>query len=138
MTTHALEKSTYVVRVAFLDEDGAAETPTAITWTLSTSGGTVINSRTNVIVAVPASTIDVVLSGLDLAFQTGEYNTAERILTVNATYTSALGAGLPLKEEFTCHLAPQSQHSGVSTQHLLAAHAEASFGSINFSCCLSR
>ena len=100
MTTHAQEKSTYVVQVKFYDEDGAAETPTAITWTLSTSGGTVINSRTAVSVAAPASTINILLSGLDLAFQTGEYNTAERVLTINATYTSDLGAGLPLKEEF--------------------------------------
>ena len=100
MTTHALEKSTYVVQVKFYDEDGAAETPTAITWTLSTSGGTVINSRTAVSVAAPASTINILLSGLDLAFQTGEYNTAERVLTINATYTSDLGAALPLKEEF--------------------------------------
>ena len=99
MALHALEKSTYVIRVAFFDEDSVAETPTAVTWTLSTSSGTVINSRLNV-VAVPASTIDILLSGLDLAFQTGEAITAARVLTINATYTSILGAGLPLKQVF--------------------------------------
>jgi hypothetical protein len=40
-----------------------------------------------------------VLSGLDLAMQTGETLVGQRLLTVQATYNSTLGTGLPLKAE---------------------------------------
>lgn len=99
LTTRANEKSTYVITSAFTDEKGAAVVPTAITWTLASRSGTIINGRTQVAVAAPASSIDIVLSGLDLALQTGEEIQAVRILTVEATYASSLGEGLPLKDQ---------------------------------------
>jgi hypothetical protein len=99
LTTHAMEKSTYVITVAFTDEDGAAVIPTAATWTLTDASGTVINSRTGVAMSPLASTYNIVLSGLDLAMQTGETLVGQRLLTVQATYNSTLGTGLPLKAE---------------------------------------
>jgi len=98
LTTHAAEQGTFVITVAFLDEDGAAEDVKTATWTLTDKDGTVINSRTNVTITDPTSSEDIVLSGDDLAFQTGESNTAIRILTVEATYDSDAGSDLPLKE----------------------------------------
>lgn len=94
LTVNATERSTYVITAAFTDEDGAAVVPNAITWTLTDTIGTVINSRDGVAVAVPASSIDIVLSGADLAV--GGYNSPLRIFTIEATYNSALGNDLPL------------------------------------------
>jgi hypothetical protein len=99
LTTHAVEKSTYVITVSFTDEDGVAVIPTAGTWTLTNEGGTVINSRSAVAMSPLASTYKIVLSGLDLAMQTGEWLIGHRLLTVQATYNSTLGTGLPLKAE---------------------------------------
>ena len=98
---NAVEKSTYIVTVAFTDEDGDALTPAAITWTLTDVSGAVINSRSDVVVTVPAASINIVLSGLDLAIISGVTN--KRVLTVEATYNSSYGTGLPLnaRAEFT-------------------------------------
>jgi hypothetical protein len=104
LTVAAGENSTYVVRLTFTDEDGAAETPATITWTLTDRAGTVVNSRLDVAVAAPASTVDIVLSGNDLAL--AGYSGMRRILTVEATYSSALGASLPLRAECWFHIEP--------------------------------
>jgi len=98
---NAIEKSTYIVTVAFTDEDGDDLIPTTITWTLTDVSGTVVNSREDVSVAIPAASINIVLSGDDLAIISGVTN--KRILTVEAIYTSDYGIGLPLKAraEFT-------------------------------------
>lgn len=98
LETHAKEESTYVITVNFTDEDDEAVVPDTIVWTLTDTAGTVINSRENVVVAVPDSEIDIVLSGDDLAIQSGEVNQGVRTLTVEATYDSTLGNDLPLKE----------------------------------------
>jgi len=95
--TVAKEKSTLKVTVAFADEDGNAVTPTALTWTLTDRDGTVINERSAVSVT-PASSNVIALSGNDLALQSGETaKYVERRFLVEGTYTSSLGAGLPLK-----------------------------------------
>lgn len=101
LSTRAIEKSTYIITAAFADADGDAVIPTTITWKLTTDSGTVINSRTGVSVAVPAASNDIVLSGLDLAVQTGETGDVRRILTVEAVYSADEGASLPLKDEAT-------------------------------------
>lgn len=95
LTAVAREASTFVVQAVFTNEDGDSVTPSAITWSLTDAAGTVVNARTDVAVSSPASTINIVLSGNDLLL-TGYAGTV-RILTVEATYTSALGSGLPLK-----------------------------------------
>ncbi len=95
----AVEKSTYVVRLGFHDAGGAEVTPDTLTWTLSTTGGTVINGRASVVISSAAS-VELVLSGLDLALLAGEAGPVRRLLTVEATYSSTEGAGLPLREEY--------------------------------------
>lgn len=99
LTTHAIEKSTYVITVVFTDENSVAVIPTAATWTLTDWNGIVINNRSAVAMSPLASTYNVVLSGLDLAIQTGESLVGHRLLTVQATYNSSLGTGLLLKAE---------------------------------------
>jgi len=57
----------------------------------------VINSRQDVVISSLAASVDVVLSGADLAVDTGFAGAAqERTFTVEAVYTSSLGSGLPL------------------------------------------
>lgn len=99
LSARATEESTYVVTAAFTDETGAAVIPTSIIWTLTNSEGTVINSREDVAIAVPAASVDIALSGDDLALAAGEITRGVRVMTVKAVYTSAtLGAGLTLNK----------------------------------------
>jgi hypothetical protein len=95
LSTNAVDKSTYIVTAAFTDEDDAAVAPTTLTWTLTDDLGTVINDREDVEVESPSSSEDIVLSGDDLAVADGSV----RILTVEGTYNSDAGSGLPLKDQ---------------------------------------
>ena len=97
LTKHAKEKSTYVITASFTDEEGDSVVPVTIEWTLSTAKGTVVNSLSDVVVAVPASETEILLSGDDLQILSDEVNQAVRLFTVNATYDSALGTDLPLR-----------------------------------------
>ena len=100
LSDKANEESTYIITCNFVDEDDTAVIPDTLSWTLTDLDGTVINSRSNVSVAVPTASYDIVLYGDDLAMQTGETSqTAGRKLTISATYTSDAGTGLPLKDE---------------------------------------
>ena len=103
LTEVADEESTYVVTAAFTDEDGTTITPDTLTWTLTQTDGTVVNSRSAVVVASPAASEDIVLKGDDLAILEGE-RMEERIVTIEATYSSGLGSGLPLKSEIHFHV----------------------------------
>jgi len=96
---YAVEKSTAKISVSFTDEDGSAATPSAATWTLTDEEGTLINSREDVNIESLDSSIDIALSGDDLAFQSGESgDSVYRIITLEWTYSSDLGAGLPGKD----------------------------------------
>ena len=95
LTTHAVEKSTFVITVAFQDEQGNSVTPNELTWTLTDMNGNVINNRDQVSIT-PDSSVDIVLSGDDLAL---EGDAPElRVLTVEGTYSSDLGNDLPIKD----------------------------------------
>jgi len=99
LTQVARKKSTYAISGAFTDDDGSAVTPTSLNWSLSTTGGTIINSRSDVSVSSPAVSTTVVLSGSDLALRTGESGLVRRRFTFKGTYNSSLGSGLLLKDE---------------------------------------
>ena len=91
----AVEKSTYIVHITFIDADGTLVVPNSVNWDLKNSSGRIINSRDNVSVT-PASTIDIVLSGDDLAI--GETGDKVRYLVGRAVYNSvAYGNNLPLR-----------------------------------------
>jgi len=100
LTVAAVEESTYIVTAAFTDEAGTAVVPSAITWTLTDIDGTVINVRKDVVVAVPAESINIVLTGDDLVVS----GSRTRIVTVSATYNSDYGTGLSLKAAATFNL----------------------------------
>lgn len=97
ITTRALPDNTYVITTAFTDDDGTAVTPNAgLTWSLTDTKGTAINSRTDVGMTEAAS-IDTVLSGSDLA-TTGFDDDGMRLFIVDGTYDSDAGSNLPLDE----------------------------------------
>ena len=91
-----MEGSTYIVKLTYYDEDGVAETPATMTWTLTDRSGTVINSRSDIAIAAPSTSNNIVLSGADLTIGAGG---AERVLMAEGTYNSTLGNGLPLRDE---------------------------------------
>ncbi len=94
----ANEKSTYVVNVAFYDEDSVAMTPDTATWTLVNDSNAVVNSRDGVSLT-PASSIDIVLSGDNLAISDDDTDNGNRRIIIEATYSGDLGSGLPLRTE---------------------------------------
>lgn len=97
---YAVEKSTYVITLTFKDEDDDAVTPATGTWTLTDEDGAVINSREDVVISSLDTSVDVVLSGNDLAVSSGFSGVSEnRIFTFEGTYNSDLGVGLPLKDQ---------------------------------------
>lgn len=98
LTTKAVRNSTYVINIAPTDEDGDAVTPNSISYTLTDRVGNVINSIEDVAIAAPSTSMDVVLSGDDLDFQTSEAGaySVTRYFTVTAEYNSDLENDLPL------------------------------------------
>lgn len=91
----ATDKSTLVITASFTDEDGAAVVPNTITWALRDGNEDVVNERDEVVVATPAASIDIVLSGDDLDYEVD----AKRIFTILASYDSDLGSDLPVNAE---------------------------------------
>ena len=99
LTKRAKEKSTYMVNVAFKDEDDAAVTPNVgtVVWTLSDKYGNPVNSLEDQAEA-SAATVTIVMSALDLQVLSNErtFPEVERRLTVYAEYDSDEGTDLPI------------------------------------------
>ena len=103
LSLRAGERSTYVITATYEDEDGNPITPTTATWTLTDGEGKVVNSRLDVAIAAPSTSDDIVLQGDDLVCISRRDET--RILTMEITYTSALGAGLPCTAQVSFRVA---------------------------------
>jgi len=101
------EKGTVGIEISFTDENGNAVTPDSITWTLTnmpasyTETPIVINDREDVSVT-PDSTVTVVLKGDDLSLLSTELDESfvDRVLSLEYTYTSSYGSGLPGKAQY--------------------------------------
>lgn len=104
LTVEAVERSTYVVTLSFTDEDANAAAPDELKWTLTTLSGVVVNGRADVIVT-PAATVTIVLKGDDLQILDWQ-DDGKRLLTVEGTYTSDAGTGLPINEEYEFTVRP--------------------------------
>lgn len=87
------ESGSYVVRVDVTDETGATAVPISATWSLYDGDGVVVNNRENVAVSGLSSTFYIPISGDDLAVDGIGILATTRILVVNGTYQSAVGAG---------------------------------------------
>lgn len=98
------EEGIRVISCSFTDEDGTAVTPDSVAWTLTKrpkyvgDTATVINSREDVS-ETPSTTVNIVLSGDDLALLTAEVDDneafVERELLVKFVYDSTYGNNLP-------------------------------------------
>lgn len=93
----AKEEGTYVLSISFLDEDSNAVIPNSATWTLSDPNGIVVNNKQNVNITPLAATVQVVLTGDDLALD--GITSRVRRFTVKALYDSTLGTNLALNDE---------------------------------------
>ncbi len=96
LTTHAVERSTYIVDAQFSNASSTTFVPTTVSWTLSDRDGTDQNGRTGVS-ASAATTVTIVLSGSDLTLVAGD--DGMRIIYFEVVYNSTYGNGLELKEE---------------------------------------
>jgi len=97
MDDEAIEESTFVIAVSFLDENGNAVAPNnGLKWHLTDLFGNIVNSREDVAIT-PATTVTILLMGDDLALP--NRSDPLRVVTVEGTYNSSLGNDLPLKDE---------------------------------------
>lgn len=104
LATQAVERSTYLIVASFTDHSEAEVTPNAgLKWTLTNGRGLVVNGRADVALAPPAASVNILLSGDDLALP-DEHDT-RRVVTIEGTYNSALGSNLPLKDEIVFTIA---------------------------------
>lgn len=92
LTEVAKAGTTYAVTVTFYDENDDEVTPTAAKWTLKDSDGAVVNSRQDVNITPLATSVDILLTGLDLP--AGNHALEELLLTVTSTYNSDIGSNL--------------------------------------------
>ena len=99
----AVERGTYVVTTTFTDESGESIVPASCTWSLRNNAGQIVNSRSSV-ATVLATAITIILTGDDLLYEP-TVNTF-RTLTIEATYNSSIGSGLPLIDEYTIPIRP--------------------------------
>lgn len=99
LTVEAVEGSTYVVTLTFTDETESAVVPDTLEWSLYDKDGAVVNGRDGVTVT-PALETKIVLSGADLR-SVGGVGATQLMLVVAGTYSSSLGAGLPLRDAVT-------------------------------------
>ncbi len=90
------EKSYAVFQVVFKDENDTAITPTSINWSLTNDSGDIINGRNNVSFGVPASTINILTTGVDNTIVDGDKT---RVLTVEALVDTGLGNDLSITQE---------------------------------------
>jgi len=95
LTLNAVDRSTYIITATFQDEDETPVTPDSLSWTLTNGLGGIVNNRENVVVVSPQETETFILSGDDLAFADGKF----RRFIIEATYSSTLGTGLPLRAQ---------------------------------------
>ena len=95
----AREESSFMITINFTDRNGQPVTPKTGTWTLTDENGTIINSRDAEDISGLDTSVEIVLSGNDLAISADFTGVSEkRIFTVKATYDSDLANDLPLNE----------------------------------------
>ena len=97
LTPNAKEESTYIITVSFKDENDDPATPkVGLNWTLTDTYGVIINERAGEVIT-PSSTINIVLTGEDLAIPSS--GSRRRVITIEGAYDSSLGSNLPLKDQ---------------------------------------
>ena len=97
LSLKAVEQSTYIITASFTDEAGNSVTPDSLKWSLVDRKKRIVNNRKDVEITSLDTSIDIVLSGDDIAIDgDGE---VERWIVVEGTYTSDAGSGLPFRDQ---------------------------------------
>jgi len=97
LVTKAVEQSTYIITASFTDAAGVAVVPNSINWTLTDAGGSIVNGHDDTSIAIPAASVDIVLSGNDLTCPHGRDRSL--ILLLEALYDSTEGSSLPMRDQ---------------------------------------
>ena len=92
------EESTAFFKADFIDEDGEEVIPASITYHLMSADMVMILYAQ--VVAIPAATIYIDLSGSDLRLFENEKSYGDRVLLVQAVYNSDKLANAPLNKAF--------------------------------------
>jgi hypothetical protein len=92
------EGNAVVIPCSFFDENGNAMTPTSIIWSLSDDNGNIVNFRLDQKIAVPAPSVNIVLSGNDVMRMV--FDDLIRFLKVSGTYNSPNGQGLTFAGQY--------------------------------------
>ena len=105
LNTKAVRGSSFVINMIPKDEDGTAITPDSLEYTLTDPDGNVINSLSGISLT-PSTSIDLMLSGDDLEFESAEEGAYEviRIITVTGVYDSAVELNVPLIDSATFYV----------------------------------
>jgi len=103
LVEHAIEGSTYVVTSQFKDEAGTTVVPISCSWSLRDNYKAIVNSR-SAVALTPATTVTVILSGADLAYEPNARTM--RTFTVTGVYNGVYGNNLPLAGECTFKIDP--------------------------------
>lgn len=98
LTTHAQERSVFGITISFVDDAGAAVTPSAAAWTLTDGAGTIVNNRDAVPISPLSTSATIALADDDLALLTTLRGNARYVL-IEYTYTSSLGADLTARDQ---------------------------------------
>lgn len=101
LTEIATENSTFAATCTFADEDGSAVTPaSAVVWRLLDDKGNELSNGSE----SAAASVDIVLTGSDLAISNTTRELHWLTLVVATTYNSSLGSGLALVDtaKFQC------------------------------------
>lgn len=116
LTGKAQERGAFVITHSFLDANGDAVTPTALTWTLTDSLGNVINGKLDVTIS-PSSEVNIVLSGADLAVDDTNvsYFDLVRKLIFEGSYAHSTYGTLPIKDEITFSIENLTALTGTGT-----------------------
>lgn len=87
----AQEEGTYIVDLAWFDEDDVAVTPSTMKWALSDENGDIVNSQNDVAITGLSTTNSIVLGGADLAIPDYIIENVTRFVRYYGTYVSSLG-----------------------------------------------
>lgn len=96
------EEETKPVPVSFFDEDDAALTPTAVSWSLYDELGAVVNDEEDIAIS-PAASVVIVVPAAD---HSASSTAARRSLVVEATYSTTYGTSLKMVQEFGYRVIP--------------------------------
>ena len=101
LPTKARERTSYVVRASFTDEEGRPVKPDSLNWSLVDSNGGTVNGRESVEVRSPSCTENIVLAADDLALGRGRSREMRAIVFRGKFWSPLAGELLSFEQQST-------------------------------------